>query len=168
MHRIEQAIKKSRTEHTQSEDDQNSLRLQNLLSDAQGLLPRKIGNGENVSTDYQDFPRAHQDAFKQVRHQFPAVEPHMSVNNYSVDNAENPLQLLAQVARASDPSVPPQQSYSVKQGVSHGQATRQALAADQELEAFFGPFRPRLDIGEDIDPISMGLVTNDETEMLFT
>jgi hypothetical protein len=41
------------------------------------------------------------------------------------------------------------------------------VVADPELQAFFGPFRPSLDVGSDIDPIDMGLATEVEANTLF-
>ena len=41
------------------------------------------------------------------------------------------------------------------------------MVADPELQAFFGPFRPSLDVGPDIDPIDMGLATEVEANTLF-
>jgi hypothetical protein len=41
------------------------------------------------------------------------------------------------------------------------------MSESQDLRVFFGPFSPHLDIGDDIDPIGMGLVTFNETDVLF-
>jgi hypothetical protein len=41
------------------------------------------------------------------------------------------------------------------------------MASDPELQAFFGPFRPSLDVGTDIDPIDLGLATEEEANTLF-
>lgn len=38
---------------------------------------------------------------------------------------------------------------------------------DEDLQAFFGPFSPHLDVCEDIDPIDMGYITPGETIALF-
>lgn len=86
-------------------------------------------------------------------------------DNFAVDDAENPLQLLA---RASDLSVPSGQApyaAGILSSVSHPPRTE--FGKDHDLQAFFGPFRPSLDLGEDIDPIDMGLVTVEETDVLF-
>ena len=44
---------------------------------------------------------------------------------------------------------------------------RPGTSGDQVLRDFFGPFRPSLDNGVDVDPIEMGLVTPEETTALF-
>jgi len=89
----------------------------------------------------------------------------MTDENYSLDDAENPLQLLA---RASNLSITPQQPYAPSPLSPVSVPPRSDFARDSDLQTFFGPFRPSLDIGEDIDPIDMGLVTLEETDMLFT
>ena len=85
-------------------------------------------------------------------------------DNLDVDDAENPLQLLA---RASDLSVPPSQPSSGPRsfGSLH---SRMDSTQDYDLKLFFGPFRPSLDVGEDIDPVDMGFVTPEEADVLFT
>ena len=81
-----------------------------------------------------------------------------------MDDAENPLQLLA---RASDLSAPPNQaSYTINRS-SFSNTRNSNVGPDLELRAFFGPFRPSLDVGPDIDPIEMGLVTEDEANTFF-
>lgn len=90
-------------------------------------------------------------------------------DGYALEDAESPLQLLA---RASDlpissrnmPAAPDQLSPIA--GSNHvGQRGEQSN--NQDLRTFFGPLRPNLDTGEDIDPIDMGYVTPCETDVLF-
>lgn len=83
----------------------------------------------------------------------------------AVDDAENPLQLLARASYFT-PS-------AEERGKRSPQKTRQdaAAASDAEhakLNDFFSITRSDLDVGDDIDPISLGLVEEDEAEMLFT
>lgn len=83
----------------------------------------------------------------------------------AVDDAENPLQLLARASYFT-PS-------AEERGKRLPQKTRQdaAAASDAEhakLNDFFSITRSDLDVGDDIDPISLGLVEEDEAEMLFT
>ena len=77
--------------------------------------------------------------------------------NLALDDAENPLQLLA---RASDLKL-------------SGQETQDAVASGTDrgthpAKPFFVPVRASRDIGPDLDPIDLGLATADETEMLFS
>ncbi|OAA77273.1 Fungal transcriptional regulatory protein [Akanthomyces lecanii RCEF 1005] len=83
----------------------------------------------------------------------------------AVDDAENPLQLLARASYFT-PS-------AEERGKRSPQKTRQdaAAASDAEhakLNDFFSITRSDLDVGDEIDPISLGLVEEDEAEMLFT
>ncbi|KAM0656485.1 hypothetical protein ACHAPH_007737 [Verticillium nonalfalfae] len=86
----------------------------------------------------------------------------------TIDDAENPLQLLA---RASNLQLSPTPG-----GPSPGQVTksgRKKLQPEQpdedtEIQSFFTSVRVNLDVGDEIDPISMGLVTEAEAEDLFT
>jgi hypothetical protein len=83
-----------------------------------------------------------------------------SDDHFAVDDAENPLQLLARASDLSVPSGAPAAPTFVPRN-SRGNAR------DQDLQAFFGPFRPSLDVGEEIDPIEMGIVTEEESVALF-
>jgi hypothetical protein len=83
-------------------------------------------------------------------------------DGYAVDDAENPLQLLA---RASDLSVPSKHAGGPLATAAF--PARIEFAKDHALQSFFGPFRSSFDVGEDIDPIDMGLVTIDECDHLF-
>jgi hypothetical protein len=86
-------------------------------------------------------------------------------DHFSVDDAENPLQLLA---RASDLSGPPNQaSYTPNLRSPISFSRHVSAGRDQDLQNFFGPFRPSLDIGSENDPIDMGLVTEGESVALF-
>jgi hypothetical protein len=80
-----------------------------------------------------------------------------------LDDAENPLQLLARTSELLS-SMTPQMTGS---GLSWDVA-RSGLDQGNDLQRFFGGFRPRLDVGEDLDPIDLGLMTLAEAEALFT
>lgn len=87
----------------------------------------------------------------------------------AVDDAENPLQLLA---RASNLHLSPESSHgqSPNTAISHPPASSVADELDPEMrqvEAFFGTTNFNVDRGEDYDPIDLGLVTEEEAEMLF-
>ncbi|OAA55469.1 Zn(2)-C6 fungal-type DNA-binding domain protein [Cordyceps fumosorosea ARSEF 2679] len=86
----------------------------------------------------------------------------------AVDDAENPLQLLARASYFT-PSADergkraPQKSRQDAAAASDNSASEHA-----KLNDFFSITRSDLDVGDDIDPISLGLVEEDEAEMLFT
>lgn len=94
----------------------------------------------------------------------------------AVDDAENPLQLLA---RASNLHLSPEsgtmaQSPGTAASVAGpGPASSSVQAAEEvdpemrRVETFFGTTHFNVDCGEDYDPVELGLVTEDEAEMLF-
>lgn len=87
-------------------------------------------------------------------------------DHFALDDAENPLQLLA---RASDISGPSNMVTFASNQLTSYPAPRQSNGVqNQDLHTFFGPFRPSLDIEEDSDPIELGLVTEEESEALFS
>jgi hypothetical protein len=170
VYRIEQAIKKSRTSDNQSEEDHDTQHLRTLLAGAQGLLPRQLSNGTELSSHHQETNSQDQgqlqpqNQFRQALSGRDLSVIQGSGDNFEVDDAENPLQLLA---RASDLSAPPNQTSYTSNLSSLSQTRNPNVGTDLELQTFFGPFRPSLDVGPDIDPVDMGLVTEDEAATLF-
>ncbi|TVY36594.1 Satratoxin biosynthesis SC1 cluster transcription factor [Lachnellula occidentalis] len=163
VYRIEQAIKKSKTEGSQSEDGEK-VHLKNLLNDATHILPGSASSGLNKALSAQGSSSQTLQSPRVDHFVPPKSEPIPDQNSddqFAVDDAENPLQLLA---RASDLSVP-SSAPTTSNFASRGQRCQ---PRDQDLEAFFGPFRPSLDIGQDVDPIEMGIVTEDESTGLFS
>lgn len=73
----------------------------------------------------------------------------LSGDGQAIESAESPLQLLAASHRA------PGQRITTPKDSS-------------KLGAFFAPAQVSLDIGDDFDPISLGLVSEDEAESLMT
>ena len=93
----------------------------------------------------------------------------------ALDDAENPLQLLV---RASDLQLSPisgaagqKSSPTVSQqtaAVSHVGGYQGHENHDPGSKPFFIPARATRDVGSDIDPVELGLVTGDEAESLFS
>ena len=165
--RIEQAIKKSRSQGSAA-DDPEVIRLQTLLSEAQQVIAVQASQDALPELSMQN-PGSHattQPVYRpdQVRQQFPPTVTPASDDNYAVDDAENPLQLLA---RASDISTPPFQPSHSSNFMPSASMQIQDPHWKDDLQAFFGPFRPSLDVGQDIDPIDLGLVTFEEADVLF-
>ncbi|EPE28174.1 hypothetical protein GLAREA_04965 [Glarea lozoyensis ATCC 20868] len=146
VYRIEQAIKKHKTNGSHSINDQMN-QLQGLLSSAQQLLP------ETQSEEQDEYQR--DDSSSSPQQNLTANEG--GNDGFAVQDAENPLQLLA---RASD--------LSGSANAISLPITRPLNKGDKALRSFFGPFRPSLDNEPDIDPIEMGLVTVEETSALFS
>ena len=45
-------------------------------------------------------------------------------------------------------------------------SSREAIVPD-EIQAFFAPAQVHLDVGPDVDPVSLGLVSEEEADKLF-
>ncbi|PYH44638.1 uncharacterized protein BP01DRAFT_298386 [Aspergillus saccharolyticus JOP 1030-1] len=153
LHQIEQAIKRPRTEDAQ-----------NLISNLQGLLDNIQGRSSHSETEYlsEDPPES-----------FILSAPRYdnSCDRLSLDDAENPLQLLA---RASDLQLSPSNMHI---GTKSTTATSQTPGIHKvngkentvtSARSFFIPTSVSLDIGPTVDPIELGLVTFVEAESLFS
>lgn len=126
--------------------------LQELLAQFQGQLQHEP---EDILEHSRDLPSPRDDAGDE---------------SLALDDAENPLQLLA---RASDLQLSPV-------GVRRAPKTSPAVALPPippqesaapgpfDAKAFFVPARAHLDVGPDLDPVDLGLVTFDEAESLFS
>jgi hypothetical protein len=119
---------------------QEQRQLSPICHDSINALPRAETLGQNVSDDN---------------------------DNFAVDDAENPLQLLARASDLSGPSGQTPYANSILSSVTLMPRAEFGRDHDHDLQTFFGPFRPSLDVGEEIDPIDMGLVTVEETDALF-
>lgn len=85
-------------------------------------------------------------------------------DHLSLDDAENPLQLLARTSELLS-AIHPRVAANGPPGYL---ASKTGVRSDYDLQKFFGPYQPRLDIGEDLDPIELGLITLAEAEALFS
>ncbi|KAJ5872031.1 uncharacterized protein N7529_004384 [Penicillium soppii] len=147
IHQIEQAIKRPKVDASESEDAQRAISgLQELLNQVQGQLQNDHGLSE--TENLHDLP-----------------SPHAAHESLTLDDAENPLQLLA---RASDLQLSPT-------GVRHVPKSPMPLpeasvlsSSEPSAKSFFVPARANLDVGPDNDPVDLGLVTFDESESLFS
>ena len=180
VHRIEQALERSHANGGRLEDEQAALHLQQLLTKTQGILPRSTVSGDLMSGVQVQAPsvsphsRGQLSAFSRDHMGSSLTSTALTAQNgaddgYALEDAENPLQLLA---RASDlPSSPRNMPVAPDHlpPIAASNQSRQIgeQSANQDLRTFFGPSRPNLDTGEDIDPIDMGYVTPSETDVLF-
>lgn len=157
MHQIEQAIRRSRTDD--SDAAKVIMNLQDLLHKAQEQLP------QNEADESSDVPERNQ-----------GLQPSREATideNLTLDDAENPLQLLA---RASDlqlsplgPRNGPKSPVPLSSSTRVVQSTNLNLSPDESgAKSFFVPVRASRDVGPGLDPIEIGLVTLDEAETLFS
>lgn len=88
----------------------------------------------------------------------------------ALDDAENPLQLLA---RASDLQLTPlttaqNQSSNASVPFSSPGTTTYSSNSTRAVDSFFVPIRASLDTGPELDPVDLGLVTLEEVTKLFS
>lgn len=155
VHQLEKAMKSSKNDNLPQEEQR---RLKFLLSEAENLVS---GSTDKISTQLMEQPIPQNDMNSGLPEaaDLSLSRAHESIGqiemgNVALDDAENPLQLLARASDLADT------------------ATKQLhmpppLVETGELRRFFGPFQPRLDVGSDIDPIDGGLVTQEEVTLLI-
>ncbi|KAI0376306.1 hypothetical protein F5Y04DRAFT_213390 [Hypomontagnella monticulosa] len=97
-----------------------------------------------------------------------AVHTKVEEDQLSLDDAENPLQLLARTSELLSSITPQGQGTSAGRLPSKSTPNRGIAGEGDDLQKFFGRFQARLDVGEDLDPIELGLITLTEAEELFT
>lgn len=161
LYQIDQAVKRARsTSQKNPEDDRILSHLQDLLSGA--------NSPDAPQTRYSASGDGDEDAYseeEEEQEQDPVVMPEFiqrTQQSLAIDDAENPLQLLA---RASYIQPSPESR--------HGNSPLQAHTAsttgqtEDEIQAFFAPAQAHLDVGSDVDPVTLGLVSEDEADKLF-
>lgn len=172
LYQIEQALKRIKSGKQTPEDNKVLRDLRHLLSEADdsgvaqstSVPAQPSSAGDTHDAAFSDDDRETEDS--------PDSRTFVSRHydeSFTVDDAENPLQLLA---RASNLQLSPSSSGA---GTSPAHSARrkdrkQTPGNDGEksdIESFFTGVRVNLDVGEDIDPIEMGLVTEAEAEALF-
>jgi hypothetical protein len=120
----------------------------------------------DASSDAGDSSASDQDGMSAPQESTPS-QGHAGEESLAVDDAENPLQLLA---RASDLHVSPKSGvdHVAAENMSH-QRSRQNKQSEKisEVERFFKLSQFSLDTGPDLDPINLGLITADEADTLF-
>ncbi|RFU35727.1 hypothetical protein B7463_g577, partial [Scytalidium lignicola] len=97
--------------------------------------------------------------------QRPRIPTQKSLSE-AIDAAENPLLLLAQTSE--DLSVETELRSPATPAIANGRPNVRSQASTAYNEAFFGPFKPMLDIQPELDPIALGLVDMAEAEQLFS
>jgi len=120
----------------------------------------------DASSDAGDSSASEQDGMSIPQDSTPS-QSHNAEESLAVDDAENPLQLLA---RASDLHVSPKlgNDHAVREATPH-QKARHSKQNDKisEVEKFFKLSQFSLDTGPDLDPIELGLMSVEEADSLF-
>ncbi|KXH50860.1 hypothetical protein CSAL01_12015 [Colletotrichum salicis] len=176
LYQIEQAIKRARTGEHNSEDDKAIGSLQALLEGSRNARSTTASSHLRRGSSHfnsPDQPDLSSDDDDDDLDNTPDSNTYMSLHHHNeeslaIDDAENPLQLLA---RASNLQLSPKpiSGLSPKQPGPRAGRKKQVEQPDEDLEiqSFFTSVRVNFDVGDDIDPISMGLVTEEEAESLF-
>ncbi|KAI1092233.1 hypothetical protein F5B19DRAFT_502568 [Rostrohypoxylon terebratum] len=175
---IEQALRRSHAgaiDQVQTAEQATELRFllersRELLNGRDGL-PRRISqNGiehDQASLSPQQTPPSIGTSPSQTcSRDDPAVHTKVEEDQLSLDDAENPLQLLARTSELLS-SITPQAQTNGTGRIPKSVPNRAASGEGDDLQKFFGRFQARLDVGEDLDPIELGLITLAEAETLF-
>ncbi|OQD67011.1 hypothetical protein PENPOL_c004G00101 [Penicillium polonicum] len=159
IHQIEQAIKRPKVDSSDDEAQRAISVLQELLGQVQGQLMQN------------EHEHGHERGFSEASEHPRMTSPRdmHAEESLALDDAENPLQLLA---RASDLQLSPtgmrrapKSPLPSSEGPSFLQSTP---IGEPSAKSFFVPARANLDVGPEVDPIELGLVTFDESESLFS
>ncbi|KAI1371430.1 hypothetical protein F4677DRAFT_310951 [Hypoxylon crocopeplum] len=177
---IEQALRRSHAgaiDQVQTTEQATELRFllersRELLNGENGL-PRRIsatnGEHEQASVSPQQTSTSMGTSPSQsCSRDESAVHPKMEDDQLSLDDAENPLQLLARTSELLSSITPQTQGTGAARLPSKSLPNRSAVGESDDLQKFFGRFQARLDVGEDLDPIELGLITLAEAEALFS
>ncbi|RYP76658.1 hypothetical protein DL770_007197 [Monosporascus sp. CRB-9-2] len=170
---IEQALKRSsRSGADQIQNAEQASELRYLLERSRELLKsenRRYSISNSGAEQHQATSSPHQTTASQETPPSQAGSREgasalgIEDEHLNLDDAENPLQLLARTSELLS-SIEPQQPL-VTTSASNSQ--KPGSARRNDLQRFFGSFQPRLDVGEDLDPIELGLLTLAEAETLF-
>ncbi|OAA37862.1 Transcription factor [Metarhizium rileyi] len=166
LFQVEQAVKRARSGQQQTvEDDKVLTQIRALMGHLDGTecsLSRSShyqvnGDGETSSAAEEE------DVTDQTSISDFAQQTEESL---AIDDAENPLQLLARASYfqpSRDLLSPSSPQHSRRKG-----ATSAEIIGAASLESFFTGAKVNLDACSDIDPIELGLVTEEEADSLFS
>ncbi|KAI1813210.1 hypothetical protein GGS20DRAFT_599411 [Poronia punctata] len=179
---IEQALKRTHPGADQIQNSEQSTELRYLLERSRDLLSAErsqrlssavanrrrphgtIPSPQQSSTSHGTSPSQTDSRGTGTGSQ--AVDDHLNL-----DDAENPLQLLARTSELLSSIGVSSNASALGPLPSKSLPARETMGGqdqDGNLATFFGPFQPRLDVGPELDPIEIGLLTLGEAEALFT
>ncbi|KAI3319485.1 hypothetical protein HD806DRAFT_509132 [Xylariaceae sp. AK1471] len=179
---IEQALKRTHPGSDQIQSSEQSTELRYLLERSRDLLSaersqRHSSSGANRHRRDGAIPSPQHSS---TTHGTPpsqtdsrddgAVSQNVDDDQLNLDDAENPLQLLARTSELLSSIGPGNGSVAGHLPPSKSLPSREIMVEnghDGNLPMFFGRFQPRLDVGQDLDPIELGLLTLAEAEALF-
>ncbi|KAI1362030.1 hypothetical protein F5Y08DRAFT_330384 [Xylaria arbuscula] len=181
---IEQALKRTHPGSDQIQSSEQSAELRYLLERSRDLLSaersqKRDASGSNGRRHDGSIPSPQQ---SMGSHETPPSQTDSrdtatvsqtidDDRQLNLDDAENPLQLLARTSELLSSIGVAGIGSAIGNLPSKSLPSRErAFGSDHDsnLPVFFGRFRPRLDVGPDLDPIELGLLTLAEAEHLFT
>ncbi|KAL1303777.1 hypothetical protein AAFC00_007114 [Neodothiora populina] len=178
IHQLEQALTDAKTNADNAgQDSVTAVRLQQLLGEVGSIVQREP-KGQTVSS-----PASHSTGSTFPVVATPNPEPSRTTTSSPIlarhrddaaerlviEDAENPLQLLAHATEHCLPLSPLAQHQKWPSSVTARSTNEyQNNRAEDVLRVFFGASRVNLDIGPALDPISLGFVTLREAEELVT
>ncbi|OCT51479.1 Zn(II)2Cys6 transcription factor [Cladophialophora carrionii] len=175
IYQVEQALKRSKDCPTgltaETEAD-----LRQLISapKASPLLRRQSSTATPALGHQQSFPQQHvglipaeSTGTTENGHEVSPADHGEKPDELALNNADNPLQLLAMASVLPGQSPSTAMSTSPAGVIPHPGANEANAYDDAELQQFFGSLLPRLDNSPEVDPINLGLVTQEEADSLF-
>ena len=176
LFQIEEAVRrKRRGSHQTAEDERVVIRLHELLRDADAAAD---GSPSFASQDHtrDEMATSSSEVGDEVEDEATLDQGVMSEfvqrteESLAIDDAENPLQLLARASYFQPPNEQARSHSSPQRARSdRGRAgPREEPSDSSSLRDFFTSAKVHLDVGDDIDPVSLGLVTEQEAESLFS
>lgn len=157
-------MKRARSSQDKSPEDKRVLvHLHELLS---GVEPEEGSSSQDAFGSRGDGEEAFSGEEEDEDEQEQVVMPEFiqrTEESLAIDDAENPLQLLA---RASYIQPSPESRHGTSPQIAASASPGQQT--EDEIHAFFAPARVHLDVGDDVDPVALGLVSDEEVDSLFT
>lgn len=175
IYQVEEAVKKARTKGTTIHDDHARV-LRQLLGETQDDEQDPIHRSRNRSSEINHAtntasPSTHYTSITQqdlsgihLGESEPVVQAVNDDGEAILNNANNPLHLLAIASSIPEPAVNSSPSIALN-------ATQSNIMMDNtdeyETYDFFSPMVSKLDAKNNLDPLSLGLLSEEEVEMLF-
>ena len=184
IHHVEEAVKRARTSGT-GLPDQHVEALQRLLEKTRPIASEqardqirdtKSDNAPRMSTapevDNILFQQPAAETNQDHSHsRQPSLRIAEEADELTINNAGNPLELLAIAsAMPEDLTTASPSTIAKVSPVNLGSSGRvQSMISDDDdqTQLFFSPTTTRLDLGPEIDPIELGLITQHEAQKLF-
>ncbi|KAK8128672.1 hypothetical protein PG984_009780 [Apiospora sp. TS-2023a] len=179
VYQIEQALRRSSSASDQIQNAEQATELRYLLDRSRELLGNRAHAGpphansqhqQSTSIEQDLGPSPHQSSTSSLEtprsHTDQGSSRKVEDDQLNLDDAENPLQLLARTSELLSSITAQPQGAGPSRFPSGANANRTA-PSDNDLQKFFGRFQARLDVGDELDPIDLGLLTLAEAEALF-